>query len=75
MIVEENQCSLLISTASGNSLRMGDIISFAGIRWWPWYKRLWYHFRYMRHNNPMFKPIELRQFVVTGINNGTQIVQ
>lgn len=60
------QCSrsIKITTISGGGLIAGDIVTFKGVRWWPWYKRLWYHLRYMRHNNPMFKPEIFRRFVV-----------
>lgn len=47
------------------SLRVGDTITFEGAPYYPWYLKLWYHLRYMRHNNPMYKKPELRQFVVT----------
>lgn len=47
------------------SLRVGDTITFEGVPYYPWYLKLWYHLRYMRHNNPMYKKPELRQFVVT----------
>lgn len=59
----------LIATAVGGTLRAGDIITFEGVLYWPWYKRIWLHLRYMRHNNPMFKPKELRQFVVSWSND------
>lgn len=56
---------MLELTAIGGSLRVGDIVTFEGVPYWPWYLKLWYHLRYMRHNNPMYKPKELRQFVVS----------
>lgn len=55
----------LITTATGGSLRVGDVISFDYVPYYPWYKWLWYHLRYMRHANPMFKKKELRQFVIS----------
>lgn len=63
--------SELVINKMGGALKLGDILSFTGVRWWPWYKWLWYHLYYMRHTNPMFKPAELRQFVVTGFGNET----
>lgn len=59
----------LITMAIGGSLRIGDVITFDFVPYYPWYKWLWYHLRYMRHTNPMFKKKELRQFVVTGWGN------
>lgn len=53
-----------LNTISG-SLQVGDVITFEGVPYYPWYLKLWYHLRYMRHNNPMYKKPELRQFVVS----------
>lgn len=54
----------------GGTLKLGDIVAINDVLYYSWSKFLWYHMRYMRHNNPMFKPAELRQFVVTGLSNG-----
>lgn len=54
----------IIITTSVGTLRKGDIMTFEYVSYYPWYKWFWYHLRYMRHNNPMFKPVELRQFII-----------
>lgn len=51
---------LQITTVSVGMLKAGGIITFAA--WYPWYLKLWYHLRYMRHSNPMLK--SKRQFII-----------
>lgn len=65
----------LITTSLTGSLRVGDLITFEGVPHYPWYLKLWYHLRYMRHNNPMFKPRELRMFVVSSENGNSYEIE
>lgn len=53
-----------LTTLYGGYLRAGDVITFS--RHYPWWLKLWYHVRYFRHNNPLYKAP--RQFVVTSIS-------
>lgn len=63
--------NLIITTISG-SLNVGDVITFEG-PYWPWYIKLWYAIRYMKHNNPTYK--SKRQFVVTWGNGNTNGIE
>lgn len=65
----------LITGSLRGSLQVGDVITFETVPYYSWYMKLWYHLRYMRHNNLMYKPIELRQFVVSWGNDNSHEIE